>query len=372
MKVLLISASVGAGHRRAGEALLDAARERRDVEVDHWDVLDFVSKAYRKAYADSYIALVQRNPALWGYLYAVADRGDARRKQAAVVRMFDRLQFARFRGELRAFAPDLVLATHFLPCQVLAPYRARGRDTFPLGLVLTDLDAHALWVQPTADRFFVGSEELRAVLAGRGLEEPRVFVTGIPVGRPFRRRLPVARARESLDLPADGKVVLVMGGGHGTGAVADAVRAAADAGAAAVLAVAGRNARLEEALRSVASEVGGRVRVFGFVSDIERLMAASDLIVTKSGGLTTAECLARGLPMLVLDPTPGQEERNCDHLLEIGAAWKAHGLHSLRFKLGRLLADERRLRSMGRAARRNGRPDAARDIVASMLELAQR
>jgi len=241
--------------------------------------------------------------------------------------------------------------------------------------VLTDFDAHALWVQPTADRFFVGSEELAAVLAGRGIDAAKIAVTGIPINRSFARRPRRDHARESLHIDAGAQVVLVMGGGHGTGAVEDTVCAVLDVPHAVVLAVAGRNRRLEEALHGLAGDGladDDRLRVFGFVEDIATLMSAADLVVTKSGGLTSSECLALGLPMLVRDPTPGQEERNCDHLLEIGAAWKAHGAASLRHKLARLLGDGAQLGRMARAARRHSRPFAARDVVQAMSPLATR
>src|SRR5262249_28386517 len=143
---------------------------------------------YRKGYVQSYLEMVNRAPELWGYLYRSSDHPPRRGGQSRFVRFFDRLEFARFRRFVRDFDADAVLATHFLPCQVFAPYLRRGRDSFPLGLVLTDFDAHAFWVQPTADRFFVATEELAAVLAGRGIPRQKISVTGIPVMPAFARR----------------------------------------------------------------------------------------------------------------------------------------------------------------------------------------
>ena len=153
-----------------------------------------------------------------------------------------------------------------------------------------------------------------------------------------------------------------MGGGSGVGGMVDAVTAARDPGNVHVLAVAGRNPALERRLRALAPPAGGTLTAFGFVSNIHELMAVSDLAVTKSGGLTTSECLASGLPMVVRDPIPGQEERNCDYILEAGAGVRTYSAASLRYKLGALLANPARLDRMKAAARAAARPaGGARD-----------
>jgi processive 1,2-diacylglycerol beta-glucosyltransferase len=146
----------------------------------------------------------------------------------------------------------------------------------------------------------------------------------------------------------------------------ESVSAALAFGDVQVLAVAGKNAALEARLQAMRPGSGSRLFVFGFVSTIAELMAVSDVAITKSGGLTTSECLAMGLPMIVRDPIPGQEERNCDFVLEAGAGVKAQGPDSLRYKVGALLSDRGRLSRMGQAARKAGRPGAADQIVAEV------
>ena len=146
-----------------------------------------------------------------------------------------------------------------------------------------------------------------------------------------------------------------------------AVEAALGAGPAHVLAVAGRNGALEKKLRETAVPKGSALSVFGFVTNMHDLMAAADVAVTKSGGLTTAECLASSLPMVIRDPIPGQEERNSDFVLEAGAGVKAHGPDSLLFKLKSLLANAARLGRMKAAARAAGKPRAAEETLSLML-----
>src|SRR5262249_20044506 len=188
-RLLILSVSAGAGHTRAAQALEQTGKALwPKAEILHADVLDFAEPIYRKGYVQSYLEMVNRAPELWGYLYRSSDHPPRSGRQSRFVRFFDRLEFARFRRFVRDFDADAVLATHFLPGQVFAPYRRRARDRFPLGIVLTDFDAHAFWVQPTADRFFVATEELAAVLAGRGIPRQKISVTGIPVIPAFARR----------------------------------------------------------------------------------------------------------------------------------------------------------------------------------------
>lgn len=367
MRVLIVSASAGAGHTRAGLALEEAfARLAPTAEVRHVDILDFAAKAYKKAYASGFLAMVNHAPALWGALYRASDRV-RRRAEERFTHAFDSLEFAAFRAFVREHAPDALVATHFLPCQVLAPSRERGDERFALHVAITDFDVHAFWVQPTADRFYVGSPEVRAILAGRGIAAERIDVTGIPIAQAFSRAYDRAAIRRRLELADDRPVVLVTAGGAGVGAFAYAVGAVLDCGDVQVIAVAGRNEALFRRLAALVPPPGTALRVFGFTDAIAELMAAADLTVAKSGGLTTSECLAMGVPMVVREPIPGQEERNADYLLEVGAGVKAHGLDSLRFKVSALLADPARLARMRGAALAAGRPDAALAIARAVL-----
>ncbi len=367
-RLLILSVRAGAGHTRAAQALEEAARSRWPAaRVTHVDMLDFTGGFYREGYVRSYLEMVNRAPELWGYLYRASDRGKRPGFQEKVVRLFDRLEFARFRRFVREFRPDAVLSTHFLAAQVFAPYRRRGRYRFPLGLIVTDFDVHTFWVQPTADHFFVATGELAARLAEQGIPAAKVAVTGIPIRAAFSRRLSRARERSRLGLSNEHPVVLVMSGGAGVGSLAETASRILARGNMQVLAVAGRNENAHKALQTVRAPRGSALRAFGFVEDMAPLMAAADLFVGKSGGSTTAECLAMGLPMIVCDPIPGQEERNCDFLLEAGAGVKAFGPASLSYKLDALLSNRARLRRMRKAALRAARPDAAEEILESLL-----
>ena len=368
MNLLILSASAGAGHVRAAAAIEAAARSKfPSAKITNADILAFATATYRRTYANAWLGLAEHSPALWGYLYASSDKARTRSKPPAVIRAFDKMMFAKFRRFVRETAPDVVIATHFLPAQILAAYREEPWCRFRFGCVLTDFDCHALWAQPSFERFCVGNAELVEVLAERGISREQVTVTGIPIHAAFANPPRRAAARKKLGLSNQAPVVLCMGGGMGIGNMAAFVTAVTQCPPVQVLAVAGKNHKLQSELAELAVPNGTSLQVFGFVDNIPELMAASDLAVSKSGGLTTSECLAMGVPMLVPDPIPGQEEHNADYLAEIGAGRKARGLGSFRYKLRELLENEDLRARMATQARAHGRPGAAGAVLAALL-----
>ncbi len=374
-RFLILSASGGAGHVRAGQALEAACRERasRD-EVAHHDVLEFCNRPTRLVVSDLYLGVVNKAPTLYRFLYERLDHEQSRLTRS-LVRRYDRMAYRSLERRVLAFDPGEIVCTHFLPAHVLVAKREagpRGRGRGEAGgairarisVVVTDYDAHAFWINPGVDRYFVGSDEVRHLLVRRGIAEDRIRVTGIPVHPAFSRQRGREAASRALGLNPDRPTVLLMSGGFGVGRVEETLqRLLALPETVQFLVVAGRNEALRARLERAGAKARGRVRVFGFVDNIHDHMEASDLAVTKAGGLTVTECLARGLPLVVVNPIPGQEEMNADWLVEYGAAVKVRQPELLPYKLGQLLQDGQRWGMMKRAARRLGRPGAAFDIL---------
>jgi processive 1,2-diacylglycerol beta-glucosyltransferase len=352
---------------RAAEALEEAARaEHPGGDFLHVDVLELTHRAYRRAYTSSYLKLADDAPNLWGLIFRSSDRKKAFRRNAAAVRAFDRIEFSRFYSRVDDFRPDHVICTHFLPVMVLGDRKAPA--PFSVNLVVTDYYAHGYWSQLSADRVFVGGPEMIEELADTGLARERIHLSGIPVSGNFSGEPDRAAIRQKLDLSPDLPVVLLMSGGWGAGGLPEIAKAVFAAGPAQVIAVAGRNEGMKAALDGLEVPAGSKLIPFGFVDFVHELMAVSDICVSKSGGLTTSECLAMGLPMIVPNPMPGQEELNADHLAERGAGLKARSPGALRLKLKELLADGEKREAMKRAARSLGRPDAARTIIRTVCD----
>jgi processive 1,2-diacylglycerol beta-glucosyltransferase len=366
----ILSVSAGAGHVRCAEAIKSAA-EARGVRATHIDVMELVPKLFRKLYADTYLQVVNRHPALWGYLYHASDR---KRPDSTLSRLRTKIEHLNARGllgELEDLNPDWIVCTHFLPAALLARLRRKQQYLKPTWVVVTDYDVHALWVQQGLDGYCAAAEEIAWRMRDRGLADGRIAVTGIPIMPAFRERLPRDVCARELGLDPAKTTLLMMSGGFGVGAIDSlAARLLAISEEFQLVALAGKNVELLGKLHALAQTHPGRLFPLGFTKTIERAMSCADLAISKPGGLTTAECLALGLPMVVVSPIPGQEERNSDYLLENGAALKAHDAAGLEYRIRRLLADPARVASMRASAARLGRPRAADAVLDQVMQAA--
>ena len=367
-RVLIFSVSAGAGHVRAAEALrATAAALYPAATVQHVDLMTLVGRVFRQVYAESYIKLVERHPALWGYLYAQTDQqtedSRLRRLQMAV----ERLSTTRILACLRDAAPHHVICTHFLPAQLLARLRRHDRWHHPVWVQITDYDVHRLWLHEGLSGYFAGNEEVAFRVRAR-LPAAAVEVTGIPIMPAFAAPPARAACRAELGLAPDRRVLLLMAGGAGVGSLDTlAARLLAEPDDWLILALAGRNQALLDRLRALAAQHPGRLQPHPFTTTPERFMQASDLAITKPGGLTTSECLALGLPMVLISPIPGQEERNADFLLESGAALKAMDADAVVYRVRALGRAPARLAALRTAAAALGRPHAAASVLRRVL-----
>lgn len=367
--IAILSVSAGAGHVRAAEAIKAAvAAGHPGHRAVHLDVMDLVPRLFRRLYSESYLKVVESHPALWGYLYHTADRARPDSTLSRLRQGIERLNTRRFASAIGELAPDYVVCTHFLPAQLLARMIARANFAKPVWVVVTDFDVHALWVHQHLSGYCAASEEIAWRMRDRGLAGTRIEVTGIPIMPAFSQPLERSSCARELGIDPGKTTLLMMSGGFGVGALDTlAERLLGIPGDFQVLALAGRNQLLLDRLRAIAARHPHRLFPQGFTTTIERVMACADLAITKPGGLTSSECLAMGLPMLVISPIPGQEERNSDHLLEHGAALKAHDAAGLEYRVRQLLLAPKRLAVMRENATRIAHPHAGAAVVKAVL-----
>ena len=372
-RVLLLSARSGAGHVRAAEALEKAFLARGDSTVEHIDALDYVSKLFERTYDKAYLAMVRRAPEWMGVLY---ERTDQPWRHLRPRLALDRLNTRPMIRLLKRVQPDLCVATHFLPAEMIAWLIAKKKLRARNAIVVTDYDVHAMWLCGTVDRYYLAREEAAEYLAHIGVRREKLRVTGIPIDPLFAVPVPRARAREQLGLDQEATAILISAGGYGIGPVEQLVKNLLELERAwQVVAIAGKaektRQRLEELARAASRLPSGapRLSAVGFTAEMDKYMAAADLMVGKAGGLTTSECLARALPMALIEPIPGQEERNADHLLEAGAAIRCNNLPAAAWKIATLLDDPARLDGMREAAGKLGKPAAAAAIAEDALRL---
>lgn len=367
-KILVLSVSAGAGHMRAAQAIEAYAGQNGGVVASHLDVMDFVTPAFRKLYTDFYIKLVARAPALWGYLYQATHDAPQDSSMQRLRRGVERLNTRALMRQIAAFAPDAIICTHFLPAELLSRALRLQQLATPVWVQVTDFDLHRMWVHEHMRGYFAATDEVAFRMRHEGIAAGQIHVTGIPIMPVFGQALERAACAASFGLDPQRKTILLMGGGAGLGSLDTiAARLLALRDDFQLIVLAGRNAAALAALQVLAGQYPGRLLAQGFTSEVERLMACADLVITKPGGLTTSECLALGLPMIVNSPIPGQEERNADYLLEQGVALKAIDAVTLEYRVQQLLAHPAQLAAMRAKALALGRPRAGAEVLARVL-----
>jgi processive 1,2-diacylglycerol beta-glucosyltransferase len=360
--VLVLSAAAGAGHVRSAEALA-AAFTAKGIAAKHVEVLKYASYLFRKIYSDLYIELVNRQPAILGLVYDFMDHPWEYRRRRLALDWLNTRPLVRL---LLASPPRVAVCTHFLPAEILLHLRRKKILDVPVGVVITDFDLHAMWLYRGVDWYFVACEETKVHMVALGIPPETIHVTGIPIDPSFSMPREKAETRRELGLQPDLTTVLVSAGGFGMGPVESLANALQEVRhPIQVAVVCGKNTELTRRLEELPAP-NHPVKIVGFTTEMERWMAASDLLVGKAGGLTSSEAMASGLVMVIVNPIPGQEERNSDHLLEEGVAVRCNNLPALAYKIDTLLSDKARFDRMRQAVRRLARPNAAADVVSQV------
>lgn len=366
-RTLILHASVGSGHRRAGEALRTAFMRRQPGQVELVDVLDHANPLFRRAYARSYVQMTDKLPALWSYVYEQTDR-EIFRYTNDVRALSDAIGAWGLRRLLREYQPQVIVCTHFLPAEVLSARKARARLPQPLYCVLTDYAAHLFWAYRNVDGYFVATEDTRAQLIERGVAPEIIRVTGIPVDPNITTPKQQAAMRIAHNLPDDLPVVTLFGGGLSSRNVRIMLEGLLRSSLTGTLiVVAGRNEDLLANLSDLQGSERIELRMLGFIDFVDDLIVASDIVVTKAGGLTVTEILGRGTPMVIIEPIPGQEESNADYLAAVGAAISIRLPEHVAFAVTQLIDDVPRLQQIREIATRAARPNAAMDIAEAVL-----
>jgi processive 1,2-diacylglycerol beta-glucosyltransferase len=368
-RILVLSASVGAGHMRAAQGVELALKELApEATVKNVDILTLATKGFQKLYGKAYLDLINRAPHMLGYFYDLLDEPTkSGAKGSPFLLAIEKLNLRPFIALLDE-GWDLIVCTHFLPAEIIANRCTKGEMTTPHFIATTDFETHRLWVNQPCDHYFTATEEGKAYLSSWGVPAAEITVTGIPIHPVFSRPKDRTTCIKNQGLTGDRPIVLQLAGGFGVGPIKkilDGILSLETPVEVAV--VCGKNAELKKDLDKVKPAARHKLKVIGFTDQMDELLAASDVVLSKPGGLTTSEVLARGAAMAIMNPIPGQEFRNSDFLLENGAAIKINNLATLPLKLGALLKDPQRLATLKANAKRLGKPQAAFDVAKFVL-----
>ena len=362
-----MSAGAGTGHIKAAEALEKSfAADGRVAEVINNDALKYTNKLFRDFYSRFYTSLVRSAPNFLGWWYKTSDEPWHTDRMRHMIDRLNTKPLVRF---IRKFDPDIIVCTHYMPAGIISHLIATKQLQAHLSIVVTDFDFHAMWLSRSFHRYFVAIDETKAHLEMLGIPNARITVSGIPIDPVFQQSINREEERLRLGLNPEKPVLLLSAGAYGVGPTEFMVERMLNLNSdAQTVVICGHNDELKQRILQLVDNKSSRFKVLGYTDEMHKLMKMADIFIGKPGGMTTSEAIACGLPMCVVSPIPGQEERNSDHLLEEGIAVKCNDLTTLPFKLERLLEDPDRLARMKANALRFAKTNASVTIVDTLLE----
>lgn len=370
-RILILHASLGAGHLNAAKALAAAFQQFPEVEVQIEDTLAYANSLYRGAITQAYKQLSEKIPLLYKAFYEGSDISDLDKSLDSnlVWAKLERPFFKELGQLVRAFDPDVIVCVQQIPSRLLQLLEQDDQTSKPQYVVVTDVIAHSTWINYGVAGYFLPNSLSRNLLIQRGLNPDVLHVTGIPVKLEIMQPKTKEEMRSRLNLTQDIPVLSLFGGGLNPRRVRSMVMDLLESPMPMMLVVAaGRSEKLEEALEDLTEGTHVKLRKVGMINYVDDLVVASDLIITKAGGLITSEILARGTPMIIVDPIPGQEEQNADVIAAAGAGVQLRLLEMVAPAVQYLLRHPERLAEMNQSGLDLGHPRAALNIAEHILQ----
>lgn len=368
VNILLVSASVGAGHTQAAQAIKAAIECRHLAAAEVVDFMAGENSYLNTLVKESYLKMIDIFPDMYDLMYRLSQMplpGSKVQNLMAITMKRSMLTL------INNYRPDAIICTHPFACGAAAYLKRTHRISIPLIGVITDFAVHRFWCYNETDLYFVATSELKQELALHEISHARIHATGIPIDPQFNRMPKVtdqAQVHQALGFANNHPVILIMGGGLGLGDLKQAVFAIDGLPLPFnIVVVAGRNASLRRNLLAKAQDLAHPVKIIGYTRHIPELMAAADLLITKPGALTISEALSMRLPMLLCHAIPGQEEDNAVYLTQKGAALWSQNNHSLTDTVYDLMAKPKQLGYMREMAAQLARPAAAQTIANIVL-----
>jgi len=366
-KILLMYITLNSGHHRASLAIESALKEiSPSVETLNINAFGYTNPILEKVINSTYMGVIKNKPEVWEYLY---DNPKVLKSVQGLRDVIHRFNSKKLKTILEDFKPDACICTQAFPCGMIADYKKNLNLDLPLFGVLTDHAPHSYWIFRDVDCYVTPSEVSKERFVKDGVPESKVKAFGIPINPRFSKGHDKNEVCKKLGLDPERPTVLIMGGSQGLGPVEKIVSVLEGIEVSfQLIVVCGVNKRLERTLSKISSRYNKKVLVFGYVENVDELMEASSIVVTKPGGLTTAEALSKDLPMIIVHPIPGQEMKNTDFLLQQGVAVRAEDSEDIAALVKELFLNTTKLDEMRKRAGLLKKPTAAMDIARLILE----
>ena len=368
MRILLLYASAGGGHKRAAQAMEAYFRVHLPgAEVRVEDALRHVGRAVNALCCDGYKFSAKHAPQIFGTLYRSTNRDT---KFAALLPRVNGMLARKLLPLIEEFRPDVILDTYHFAGQMVSRLKEKGLVSAPLVNVVTDYGPHMAWLAPEVDAYVVAEDGLRDAFVRMGAPKEKIHTFGIPIFEAFYQEEDRASLLRGMNLSPELPTVLIMAGSFGVKNILRVYRDISTLGTAfQVIVITGKNKTLYEAFQKELPNSSKPTHLVEFTTEVQKYMHASDLLITKPGGLTVSEALASGLPMAVFDAIPGQEEDNAQFLQAHGMGVRLKSGASCAFMVRSLLQDPRRLADMRAACKAFDKSDCCQNILSLLQEL---
>ena len=358
MKILILSITAGQGHHQTGKAIGNYFEANGHTAIQ-LDCYEYLSPILKEAVSSGYLVSTKYSPGLYGKVYGFVEDGDEIDFSDKIVMGANHLLYRKLKKYILEIMPDAIICTHVFAA-ILMTYVKKKSVNIPTYGIVTDFRLHPYWENTKIEYYVTANEYLTYSLTKRNIKKEKILPFGIPITEPFSRKISKQEARHILGID-NIKTLLVMGGSMGYGDILKNLGRIDDLEFPfQIITVCGNNARLYEDINRI--KFSHTIHNFGYVNNVDLLMDASDCIITKPGGLTTSEALAKKLPMILTKPIPGQEERNTDFLLNFGAAMRVSGKITVDEAVSQLLGDDKRIKVMIDAMELIRKPDSVKTL----------
>ena len=366
-KILIFYASYGGGHLSAANSIKQCIDDNfKDCETKLVDCMEYVNRPVNKITTTAYKELAKKFPWAWGEVYSHSQKGPL----AHISSASNNLMAKKLLKLLKEYQPDIVISTHPFGSQMVSYLKRKALVDCKLATIMTDFAPHDQWLvgKDYVDYYFVSHEKMRQELINSNVAENTVFATGIPLSNRFLMHFDKDEIMKSMGLNPDKRVILFFGGGEfGLGrdkTVKILNSFITHVKNHQIVAIAGKNEKMKIAFEKLVAETNSEsfVKVLAYTKQVPELMSISDLVVTKPGGLTTTESLASGLPIVAINPIPGQEEENAKFLEDEGVAIWLKKNDDYDKIIADLLSDEDKLHQMKVNTKLLAKKNSTRDI----------
>lgn len=366
-KVMILSSNYGEGHAQAAKAVEEALKLHYPlVQSIVVDFMELTHPLFHPISRYGFIQLVKRFPAFYGYLFQKTRENNS---LSIMLKKMNRFGLGRMLSLIREVQPTAIISTFPMAAGAVSMLKGYGVIDIPAVTIITDHTDHSYWIHPFTDQYIVGSDSVQRRLTRLGISESRIAVTGIPIRPSFCRSYSRDRLKRKHRLDPHLSTVLFMGGGYGLiGKALQSLQAIETLPSPIqIIFVCGHNDKLKKQVLEKTALSKHRVLVTGYIDYVHELMAVSDLMITKAGGLSTSEAIALELPMLLYQPLPGQERDNAAFLIESGVAIEAESIHELVHAITDVVEHPESLCLMKENAKRLNQKQAAQEAIDVIL-----